>query len=94
MKWYKRKIVIFILKKISIRFCILQLNNFVKSNYLEASIVATGMNHEELKLYAGALKMSEKPRNVPATKFYGGSELRKETRSGLAYVALAIEGAS
>ncbi|OXA56309.1 cytochrome b-c1 complex subunit 2, mitochondrial [Folsomia candida] len=70
------------------------LNNFVKSNYLEASIVATGMNHEELKLYAGALKMSEKPRNVPATKFYGGSELRKETRSGLAYVALAIEGAS
>jgi ubiquinol-cytochrome c reductase core subunit 2 len=52
------------------------------------------MNHEELKLYAAPLKLSNSSRTVQPSKFYSGTELRKETNSSLAYVALAVEGAS
>jgi hypothetical protein len=72
------------------------LNEFVKNNFIEATIVGTGLNHDLLKVYVSNMKLpgQDKSRTIQPSKFYPGSELRKDTNSGLAYVALAIEGAS
>jgi len=70
------------------------LHNFVKTNFTEATVVGVGIDHEQLKVYGAKIQLHNSGRKIQPSKFYPGSELRKETNTGLAYVALAIEGAS
>jgi len=72
------------------------LSNYVKSNFGEATVVAVGLPHDQVKTFASRLKLqgAGTDRTSQPSKFAGGTELRKETNSDLAYVALAVEGAS
>jgi len=66
----------------------------VKNNFVEASVVGVGVHHDELRAYASRLPLPDTARTIQKSTYHAGSELRKETNVGLAYVALAIEGAS
>lgn len=69
------------------------LQNFVNSNFTQASVVGIGLPHEQVVEFATRLNITGEPGKTLPGKFNAGSELRKETNDGLAYVALAIEGA-
>jgi predicted Zn-dependent peptidase len=71
------------------------LSTFVKKNFTEASVVGVGVSHDELKAFAKRLRLPEgEGRTIEKSTFIGGADVRKENASGLAYVALAVEGAS
>jgi hypothetical protein len=70
------------------------LAEFVKNNFVEASVVGVGIHHEDLKGFASRLRLKGGDRSITKSTYFPGSELRKDTSNGLAYVALAIEGAS
>lgn len=67
---------------------------YVKANFVEASIVAVGMQHERVLDFVARLNISQTSRNITPSKYVAGSEIRKESANDLAYVALAVQGAS
>lgn len=69
------------------------LNEFVTNNFTQASVVGIGIPHEQVAEFASRLNVNGEVGKTRPGKFNPGSELRKETSDGLAYVALAIEGA-
>jgi len=67
---------------------------YVSKNFCEASVVAVGLPHERVLDFVARLNIKSGNRQVKPSKFIAGSEIRKESASSLAYVALAIEGGS
>ncbi len=73
----------------------LQLSSYMKSNFIEAAVVGVGMPHEQVADFASRLNFKpDSSRTDVASKYYPGSDLRKETIDRLAYVALAVQGPS
>lgn len=66
----------------------------VNANFIEASVVALGMPHDQALEFARRLNLKQAGgRNVEPSRFYYGGEIRKESDIELGYVALGVEGA-
>jgi len=69
------------------------LTQFVAANFREAAVVGVGIPHEQVLDFARRLGVREGTRSIESSKYHGGAEVRKEAAGGLAYVALAVQGA-
>ncbi|CAG7683959.1 unnamed protein product [Allacma fusca] len=70
-----------------------ELQDYVRKNFVEASVVGVGLSLEETANFAATLNISSRDRQLCPTKF-GGGEYRKNKGGDLAYVAIVAEGAS
>jgi ubiquinol-cytochrome c reductase core subunit 2 len=70
-----------------------ELQDYVKNNFVEASVVGVGLSQEDTANFASTLNISSRDRQLSPTKF-GGGEYRKNKGGDLAYVAVVAEGST